>query len=363
MTCPPDRQLKSISAVYVPVSPETINATSETDNGIKFRAQATKYGGRGWNVLTGKTLTVSSINGTTLIKKIEFTADPGASSKNNMLSVSEGTLSFDGNDPSTTVTINDINATSVTISGSGTNAGRTWFFTSVKIYTDEEYDEVELEISDTENANVKTFTMVDSEVTISAEFEPAAPASYNVTAHEGATGEYWATYYNSTTSFTADANTTVFQAALSGDQLTLTVVPDREIPADKAVILKSSAATITLTPATTTQTLSGNMLQGTTAAMTGAAGNIYVLYKGSQGIGFYKLKSTGTIGANKAYLVYSDPAPAREFFSFEETTGIEMPTVEDNADADAVVYDLQGRRVVNPTKGLYIVNGKKVVIK
>ena len=27
------------------------------------------------------------------------------------------------------------------------------------------------------------------------------------------------------------------------------------------------------------------------------------------------------------------------------------------------VYDLQGRKVANPTKGLYIVNGKKIVIK
>ena len=145
------------------------------------------------------------------------------------------------------------------------------------------------------------------------------------------------------------------------DQLTLTVVPDREIPAEKAVILKSSAATITLTPATTTQTLSGNMLQGTTAEMTGAAGNIYVLNNGTQGVGFYKLKSTGTIGANKAYLTYPG-ALAREFFLFDETTGIEMPTAEGNGDADAMVYDLQGRRVVNPTKGLYIVNGKKVFI-
>ena len=53
---------------------------------------------------------------------------------------------------------------------------------------------------------------------------------------------------------------------------------------------------------------------------------------------------------------------AREFFGFDEATGIEMPTAEGNADADAVVYDLQGRRVVNPTKGLFIVSGKKVFI-
>lgn len=180
-----------------------------------------------------------------------------------------------------------------------------------------------------------------------------------LTAKEGATGEYWATYYNNMMGFTADDNTTVFQAALSGDQLTLTPVANRKIPDGNAVILKSSAETITLTYDETYATLSGNQLQGTTAEMTGAEGNIYVLNKGTNGVGFYKLRSTGTIGANKAYLV--GPAAAREFFLFDETTGIEMPTAED-VNADAVFYDLQGRRVQNPTKGLYIVNGKKVFI-
>jgi hypothetical protein len=186
----------------------------------------------------------------------------------------------------------------------------------------------------------------------------------DVTANEGATGEYWATYYNGTTSFTADENTTVFQAALSGSSLTLTEVPNREIPATKAVILKSSSATITLTPASTTETLEGNSLTGTTAAMTGAAGNIYVLNNGTQGVGFYKLKSTGTIGANKAYLTYSSGgSSAPSFFGFDSnTTGIDA-TLVNSEKVNSVVYDLQGRKVAQPTKGLYIVNGKKVVIK
>lgn len=194
-------------------------------------------------------------------------------------------------------------------------------------------------------------------------YGPAAPATVNVTANEGAVaGEYWATYYNGTTSFTADENTTVFQAALSGSSLKLTEVPNREIPATKAVILKSSSSSITLTPATTTATLEGNQLVGTATAITNP-GNAYVLNKGTNGVGFYKLSSTGTIGANKAYLTYSGPSTlARSFFGFDETTGIEMPTAE-VIDADAVVYDLQGRRVAQPTKGLYIVNGKKVIIK
>ena len=187
-------------------------------------------------------------------------------------------------------------------------------------------------------------------------------APFNVTANEGASGEYWSTFYNATQGFTADENTTVFQAALSGSSLTLTEVPNREIPATKAVILKSSSATITLTPASTTETLEGNELQGTATSITNP-GNAYVLNKTeTNGVGFYKLSSTGTIGANKAYLTYSGASLTRSFFGFDETTGIEMPTAE-VIDADAVVYDLQGRRVAQPTKGLYIVNGKKVIIK
>ena len=174
-------QLKSISGVYEAQGPlsETINATSETVNGNKFQAQATSrnlYGWRVYNPGTANTLTVSSKDGATLIEKIEFTSTYGNSRTNDMLSVSAGTLSFNGT-PATKVTINDINATSVTISGSGNNAGKTWCISSVKIYYTGTIEK-ELEISDTENTNVKTFTMVDSEVTISAEFEPA-PAPTN----------------------------------------------------------------------------------------------------------------------------------------------------------------------------------------
>ena len=34
-----------------------------------------------------------------------------------------------------------------------------------------------------------------------------------------------------------------------------------------------------------------------------------------------------------------------------------------NADSNAVIYDIHGRRVTEMTKGLYIVNGKKVIVK
>ena len=85
-------------------------------------------------------------------------------------------------------------------------------------------------------------------------------------------------------------------------------------------------------------------------------------------IGFYKVKNNVTnIPGNKAFLVLtSTEAQAKSFvLEFEDggTTGIETIENSKNSTDDGVYYDLQGRRVENPTRGIYIVNGKKVVIK
>ena len=85
-------------------------------------------------------------------------------------------------------------------------------------------------------------------------------------------------------------------------------------------------------------------------------------------IGFYKVKSNVTnIPGNKAFLVLTNAeAQAKGFvLEFEDggTTGIETIENSKNSTDDGVYYDLQGRRVENPTRGIYIVNGKKVVIK
>lgn len=354
-------KLKTISGLYTGTVSETISKGAATKTGTYFRVSGSHHPTYGWRIGSGDhyTLTISSLSNQNLSQVVlTVGTQPNVSGRNiSHLQADHGTLSATGTAQGSTVTITGINSPTVTVSAPGSNnAASMWTFTQAKI---DGLGSVALTLTDTGDDNVKTFTMPSSNVTVSAEFELAP---INVTANEGATGEYWATYYNSTTSFTADANTTVFQAALSGDQLTLTVVPDREIPADKAVILKSSAATITLTPATTTQTLSGNMLQGTTAELTGAAGNIYVLNKTNEnGVGFYKLKSTGTIDANKAYLTYS--ASARDFFGFDETTGISEKVIVNSEKFDGEWYDLGGRRIAQPTKGIYIINGKKIVIK
>lgn len=90
----------------------------------------------------------------------------------------------------------------------------------------------------------------------------------------------------------------------------------------------------------------------------------YILYKPSDGIiGFYQANNQ-RVGAGKAYLhVSSEQATTRAFiaFSFDDPeTGIaQIETLPQQG----VAYDLQGRRVNAPKGGLYIINGKKVIVK
>ncbi|MBR1546600.1 MAG: hypothetical protein IJ633_07410, partial [Prevotella sp.] len=126
----------------------------------------------------------------------------------------------------------------------------------------------------------------------------------------------WATYYKSNVNRQADANTTVYTAAVSGDKLILTEISDKIIKAGQAVILKSSATSITLTSTIDDATgdFTGNVLEGVDVATDRASGNTYyVLGNGKAGIGFYKYE--GTLSANKAF--YKVAAGSREFLTIE----------------------------------------------
>ena len=179
-----------------------------------------------------------------------------------------------------------------------------------------------------------------------------------------ATPTYWSTYYNASQAFTADANTTIYKAKLNGSSLTLTQVAD--IAAGQAVILKSTAASITLTAAATTSSdFSDNVLKGGTTVTDG-----YVAYtlscggEGSGTLGFYKY-SGATLDGSKAHLEIPSSSPARGFIGFgdDNTTAIELPALAD--DEAAEWYSLDGRRLSGKParKGIYVKDGQKVVIK
>ena len=150
------------------------------------------------------------------------------------------------------------------------------------------------------------------------------------------------------------------------------------IPKQTGFILKGTAgSTVTYRANLTGVTevdVTGNLLVGTATEqeISGAGYKYYLFGKGAVGQGFYY--QTGRDGnsiklpAHRAGLKLSasgpDFAPAKELiFNFDDatTTGINtvQPAVEKKSD---VIYDLQGRRVTNPSRGIYIVNGKKVVI-
>lgn len=128
------------------------------------------------------------------------------------------------------------------------------------------------------------------------------------------------------------------------------------------IIYAEKADTYTLTEIeAATDDVTSNKLQASDGTVTGG-NNIYAMAVKSKGAGFYKVSESVTIPAGKAYLVWGDAtANSKEFIPIGgETTGITSITGEDGNDRK-VYYNLNGIRVDNPQKGIYIVNGKKVI--
>lgn len=179
-----------------------------------------------------------------------------------------------------------------------------------------------------------------------------------------AEGAYWTTFFNRNYSFQADGNTQVFKATLNGTTLSLNEVADGIVDANTAVILKSTGNPVMTMSTGSSSDSQANSLIGVSAATTNP-GNAYVLsYKPASGVGFYKLKSTGTIGVGKAYLPYVGGTSSPEFFNFaDDATGVGAIVGEGpEARQPMTCYDLTGRKVAQPSRGIYVVDGKKVFI-
>lgn len=166
----------------------------------------------------------------------------------------------------------------------------------------------------------------------------------------------------------------------NGESLTLNAAyPANEVvPAKTALLLKATEK-----PATNQEFIytivnstaaapAGNLLHGSVEAtethVEGATA-YYKLAEGDEGLGFYWANANGTAftnGANKAYLAIKGNMSQMRGFSFESmTTGINNVVANTNNSKNAVIYDLNGRRInsLNAAKGVYIVNGKKVIVK
>ena len=213
---------------------------------------------------------------------------------------------------------------------------------------------------------------------------------------------YWATFSNLTNDATLSVQSgrtlNVYNATVRGGKLTLTQRSGNQVAKEEGVLLKTDGEYVNAKANETNELAKAssddNLLVATPAeAQTITADAGYKLYRltynkaaTKEGLGFYlgvdkdnnsndgtSLKAT----PGKAYLKVSeneakDPSSAALARSFvfgggNETTGIEGITimgidVQRHGTIEGI-FDLQGRKIVNPTKGIYIKNNKKVVIK
>ena len=163
--------------------------------------------------------------------------------------------------------------------------------------------------------------------------------------------------------FTNVDNLEAYIAKEEGDKITLKQV--NIVPENTGVLLraKDNATDFVVPYATATpDDVTNNIFhRGTGAAIeTGSGPYNWILSTKGGVAGFYHANGN-TVATNHAYLQTST-ANARIDLTFGEETAISNVKSQTPKE-DGEVYDLQGRRVVHPTRGLYLVNGEKAIIK
>ena len=137
--------------------------------------------------------------------------------------------------------------------------------------------------------------------------------------------------------------------------LTLKKVPS--IVKNTPVLLQGEAGIYTLSIVDDATYNDSNLLKISTET---TGNGVYVLAKKNEHVGFYKWNG-GSLGAGRVYIEVP-VSTTRECLNFdfenEDITGV-RDIAHSTMSRNNSIYDLQGRKVVNPTKGLYIVNGRK----
>lgn len=148
----------------------------------------------------------------------------------------------------------------------------------------------------------------------------------------------------------------------------LTEITDGVIPAATAVVLKGDAGNYVLhATGTTGSEYNSNVLRGVTtdtpvSSLSLGDGQIYVLGKTTENKAAF-CKFTGeTLGNHRAFIFMPNASSHELAICFnDDTTGIGLSSSKTTSNWH--YFNLNGQRVAHPTKGLYIVNGKKLIIK
>ena len=149
---------------------------------------------------------------------------------------------------------------------------------------------------------------------------------------------------------------------ISDNKVQMTQV--NKVSANTGLVLKAttpgSAVGVPVFDGTGADDVSANKMAGSATATTAIAANGGYILKD----GVFQPALAGTLPAGKAYLNIAVPAGAPILnLGFDDATGIESIAKSQELTANGQYYNLAGQRVAQPTKGLYIVNGKKYIVK
>lgn len=151
-----------------------------------------------------------------------------------------------------------------------------------------------------------------------------------------------------------------------GEKVTLDAFPENIVPAKTGAVLKGKEGETIYAVAQSSRPaveMTSDLLPTTTSTtnrfgMTVEAESVHVLSTVDNKAGFYLYEGT-SLPANKAYIPKgrsTTNAPIR--IEFENETGISDIMSDE---IDGVVFNLQGQKVNEVKKGIYVVNGKKVM--
>ena len=216
-------------------------------------------------------------------------------------------------------------------------------------YALEGLEKYELELTGSVVQDLTIFNLwaIPSEpITVTSCYFSKSPATFTV----GSAG--WATC-GSAKPVGYSGDVVAYTAKYEDGRLLLTEVTT--VPQNTAVIVKAAAGEYEYSYEESAESVDNDLKISN--GRVESNGNIYVLANGDNGIGFYLLANGVKVPTGKAYLEVN--AAGREFIGFDgEATAIK--SVE-NVKANGAVYNLAGQQVKNAQKGVFIVNGKKVI--
>lgn len=162
-----------------------------------------------------------------------------------------------------------------------------------------------------------------------------------------------------------DENVKVMTVKVNDDNSTITlndVAAGTVIPAKTGILVKAAPGNhkFVVTSKEGTE-LTNNNLVAATADVTSDGAKFFALTKIGDKVGFALVEKDVVIPAGKAYLEVTNGTAAAKFFGLDgEATGINSVKT---AKVDGAYYTLEGVKTTKPVKGLYIHNGKKIVVK